>query len=131
MTVLQRPMADLGAVEFEGVQAEGFGSGEAIRTRGRAGQSLLKEFDDRWRPSCGMVATGSAGGPARWLLAGARGVVSGGQSVEAAAGEAELAGGLGRVEGVAPEMFQHMADKRGRVTMDELLMLFKGGQATR
>ena len=64
-------------------------------------------------------------------LAGARGVVSGGQSVEAAAGEAELAGGLGRRRGCGAGNVQHMADKQGRVTMDELLMLFKGGQATR
>ena len=32
--VFDGPAADLGAVEFEGVQAEGFGSGEAVRTRG-------------------------------------------------------------------------------------------------
>ena len=32
--IFQRPTADLGAVEFEGVQAQGFGTGEAVRTRG-------------------------------------------------------------------------------------------------
>ena len=37
MTVLQRPMADLGAVEFEGVEAQDFRSGEAVGARRRAG----------------------------------------------------------------------------------------------
>ena len=32
--IFDGPAADLGAVEFEGVKTEGFGSGEAIRTRG-------------------------------------------------------------------------------------------------
>ena len=31
--VFDGPAADLGAVEFERVQAEGFGSSEAVRTR--------------------------------------------------------------------------------------------------
>ena len=82
--VFNGPAADLGAVEFEGVQAEGLGSGKAVRTRGRAGQPLFEEFDDRLRPGRGMVATGSAGRPKGLLLTGARGVVSGGQSVKAA-----------------------------------------------
>ena len=82
--VFQRPAADLGAVEFEGVQAEGFGSGEAVRTRRRAGQTFDQKFDDGLRPGGSMVAAGSAGGPEGWLFSGAGGVVSGGQSVEAA-----------------------------------------------
>jgi hypothetical protein len=61
--IFQRPAADLGAVEFEGVKAEGFGSGEAVGTRGRAGQALFEEFDDGLRPRGGMVATGSTGRP--------------------------------------------------------------------
>jgi hypothetical protein len=76
--VFNGPAADLGAVEFEGVQAEGLGSGKAVRTRGRAGQPLFEEFDDGLGPRRGMVATGSAGRPKGLLLTGARGVVSGG-----------------------------------------------------
>ena len=54
--VVQRPAADLCAVEFEGVQAEGFGSGEAVRTRRRAGQPFFEQGDDGLRPGGGMVA---------------------------------------------------------------------------
>ena len=123
--VFQCPAADLGAVELEGVQAEGFGSGEAVGAWGRAGQPFFEEFEDGLRPGCRMVAVGSAGGPERCLLAGAGGVVSGGQRVEAAAGEAELLGGLRGVQGVEAEAFKDMTNERGRVTMNELLVLFK------
>jgi hypothetical protein len=78
-----------------------------------------------------MVAAGSAGRPERCLLAGAGGVASGGQRVEATAGEAELIGGLCGVEGVQAEAFKHMTDERGRVPMNELLVLFKDAQTTR
>jgi hypothetical protein len=72
-----------------------------------------------------MIATGSAGRPERWLLAGARGVVSGGQRVKAAGREAELRGGLDGTARMLPECVEHMADEGGSVTMDELLILFK------
>lgn len=78
------PAADLSAVEFEGVKAESFGSDEAVRTRGRGGQTFIEQGDDGLRPRGGMVATGSTGRPERLLLAGACGVVSSGQSVKAA-----------------------------------------------
>ena len=42
--VVQGPMADLAAVQLEGVQAQGFGSGEAVRARWRAGQPLFKRL---------------------------------------------------------------------------------------
>ena len=80
----ESPAADLCAAEFEGMKTEGFGSGEAVRTRRRAGQPFFEQGDDGLRPGGGMVATGSAGRPEGLLLAGARGVVSGGQSVKAA-----------------------------------------------
>ena len=109
--VCECPAADLGAVEFEGVQAQGFGGGEAVRARGRAGQPLAKKFDDGWRPSGGMIATGSAGRPELLWLADARGVVSGGQSVKAAGRETELRGGLVGTERVLPECVEDVADK--------------------
>ena len=81
--VCDGPAADLGAVELEGVQPEGFGSGEAIWTRGRASQALFEEVDDGLGPRGGMVPARSAGRPVGALLSGARRVVNGGQSVEA------------------------------------------------
>jgi hypothetical protein len=47
----------LGAVELEGVQAEGFGSGEAVRARWRARQTFMEEVDDGLGPIRGVVAT--------------------------------------------------------------------------
>ena len=123
--VCQCPVADLGAVEFEGVQAEGFGSGEAVRTRRRARQPFFEEFQDGRRPRAGMVATRSAGRPEGLRLLRARGVIDGGQGVEATAGESQMASGGGGRQGVLPESFEHMADERGGVAMGELLILFK------
>ena len=126
--VCQRPAADLGAVEFEVVEAQGFGSGEAVRTRRRAGQTFGEQLDHGLGPTGGRIATRSSGSPEGLRFAGAGGVVSGGQSVEAAAGESQLSAGLGRVHSVLPEAFQHMADEGRRVTMNQLLVFFKDGR---
>ena len=78
-----------------------------------------------------MIAPGSAGRPEARLLAGAGGVVSGGQRVETAGGEAELLGGLSSAQRVLSERVEHMADKGRGVTVEELLMLFKDAQCSR
>jgi len=44
--VREGPAADLGAIEFEVVQSEGFGGGKAVRTWGRAGQPFDQELND-------------------------------------------------------------------------------------
>ena len=110
-TVFERPAADLGAVEFEGVQAERLGSREAVRTRRRTVQAFLEQVQDGLGPSGGMIATGSAGRPEPSVVCGARGVVSGGQRVKAAGREAELLGGLAGTERVLPEGVEDVADK--------------------
>src|SRR5207247_1289466 len=97
----------------------------------RAGQSFFEEFHDGLRPSGGMIAPGSSGRPERGLLAGARGVVRRGERIEAAGREAELFGGLDGALSVLPERVEHVADEGGRVTMNELLMLFKDAQDSR
>ena len=51
--VFQRPTTDRGAVGFEAMQAQGFGSGEAVRTRRRAGRAF---FLRKARPGCGQAA---------------------------------------------------------------------------
>ena len=129
--IFERPAADLGAVEFEVVQAQGFGSGEAVRTGRQAGQPFGEQFDHGLGPTGGMIAARSAWGPEGILFSGAGGVVSGGQSVEAAAGETQLSARLGGVQSVLAEAFQHMADEGRRVTMNQLLVFFKDRQDTR
>ena len=125
--VLERPAADLGAVEFEGVQAEGFGGGEAVGTRRGAGQTFFEQVQNGLGPRGGVIATGSAGRPEELWFMGAGGVVGSGQSVEPTAGEAELGRGRSCVQSAQSETFEHMADERGRVALAELLMLFKDG----
>ena len=61
--VLQGPVAHLGAVEFEVVEAQGFGSGEAVGARGRASQAFDEEVQDGLRPGGGVVTTGAARRP--------------------------------------------------------------------
>ena len=75
-----------------------------------------------------MIAARSSGSPEGVLFSGAGGVVSGGQSVEAAAGESELRERLRGVQRVLAEAFQHMADEGQRVTMNQLLVFFKNGR---
>jgi hypothetical protein len=60
------------------------------------------------------------------LIFSAGAAVSGGERVEAAGRDAELVGGLGGRPLALPERVEDIADKSGCVTMDELLMLFKG-----
>ena len=118
-------MADLGAVEFEALQAQGFGGGEAVGTRRGAGEAFLQQGQHGCWPRRGVVATGSAGRPERLVFLDARGVVSGGQRIETAAGETQFGGGLGGGERVLAEGFEHMTDEDRRVTMVELLVFFK------
>jgi len=129
--IFQRPAANLGAVELEGMKAQGFGSGEAVRTRRLAGQTLFQEIQDGLGPRLGMIATRNAGDPKGFLLLGAGEVVSGGQSVKATGRESELFSGLGGGQRLLLESIQHMTDEGGSVAMDELLMLFKDAQNIR
>ena len=68
--VREGPTADLGAVEFEGVQAKGLGSGKAVRTWGRADPPFYEPVRNGLRLRGGLIAPGSSGGPATvWMLA--------------------------------------------------------------
>lgn len=55
MIILDGPAADLGAVELEGVQAQGFGGGEAVRARRGTSQAFFEETGDRLGPSGGVI----------------------------------------------------------------------------
>ena len=129
--VLEGPAADLGAVEFEVVEAEGFRGDEAVGAGRRAVQAFVEEVQNGLRPGRSVVAAGAAGEPERSLFYCAGAEVSGGERVEAAGRDAQLVGGLVSRQCALAEPVEHIADERGCVTMDELLMLFKGEQATR
>jgi hypothetical protein len=72
-----------------------------------------------------MIAAGGAGNPKQsgFLSAGAQ--ISRGQGVEAAAGDVELIGGLRGLQGALRKGFEHSADKRRRMTAEQLLVIFK------
>jgi hypothetical protein len=123
--VFQRPMPDLSPVEFEGVQAPGFGSGEAVWGGRVASQPFSEEVRDRLGPGGGMITARGLGDPGRGFLAGAGVEVGGGEGIEAAAGKAELAGGFRGRQGALPEGGQNMTDESRRLAIGELLVLFK------
>ena len=94
ITLFNRPATDLGAVQLEGEESEGFGSGEAVRARWGAIQAFLEKVGDRHGPSGGVVTTRGCGDPLPRLLAGAGAKVIGKERIEAALGETELLGGF-------------------------------------
>ena len=116
-TVFQCPAADLGAVEFEAVVAEGFGGRKAVGARRRASQAFLEEVGDWLGPSGGVVATRNSWDPRIGFLSCAGAQVIGGKRIEATAGHAELCGRFGGRQGLLPEGSQHMADERRRVAI--------------
>jgi hypothetical protein len=116
-TILDRPVADLGAVELERMQARGFRGREAVGAGRGAGQAFLEEVDDWIGPGGGMVAARGSRNPQTFFLVDASTEESGGKSIEATAGNAQLRGGCGGRRGVLPEGRQHMADERGSMTI--------------
>ena len=83
--IVNGPAADLGAVELEGVEPQGFGSGEAVRARREASQAFPEEAGDRFGPSSGVVTAGSSWNPRPLCRSDAGAEVIGDKSVEAAA----------------------------------------------
>ena len=112
MIILDRPAADLGTVEFAGMQSQGFGGGEAVRARRGTSQTLFEEVGDQLGPSGGVVTTRDSRDPQTLFLAGTGAQVSGEERVEAAAGQAKLLGGLGGRQRALPEGSQDMPDER-------------------
>ena len=93
--ILQGPAANLGAVELEGVQAQGFGSDEAIGAGRGAAQALFEEAQNGLGPSRSMISAGTARHPqvGRFVRAGFE--VFGAEGIETAAGNFELVGRFG------------------------------------
>jgi hypothetical protein len=113
------------------VEAQGFGSGEAVGARGRASQAFDEEVQDGLRPRCGVVTTGAARRPEVWFFLSTSEEIIAEEHIEAAARKAELVGGLGSRQGVLPKGFEDMADEGAWVTMKELLVLFRTTDDTR
>ena len=109
--ILNRPAADLGAVQLEGEQSQDFRGGEAVRARRGAIQALFEEVDDRLGPSGGVVTTRGSRDPQSLFLARVGAKVTGGERIEAAGGQAELLGGFGGRQRMLPEGSQHMTDE--------------------
>jgi len=63
-------------------------------------------------------------------LVSARFEIAAEKDVEATAGEAELVGRLGGGQGALPKAFENMPNKRTRVPMEELLILFRTAEDT-
>ncbi len=115
--ILHGPATDLGPVEFEVVQAQGLGSGEAVGARWGASQALFEEVGDGLGPGSGVVATGGAWEPRIGFLAGASPEVIGGERIEAAERDVELCRRFGGRQGALAKGLQHMPDERGRVAI--------------
>ncbi len=60
---LQGPMADLVAVQLEGVQTHRLGGGKVVRAGRRTGQPFFKQVGDGHGPRGGMVSARGARGP--------------------------------------------------------------------
>ena len=130
MTVLQSPVADLGAIQFETMEAQGLRGDEAVGTGWRAGQTFHEQVDDRWRPRCSVVAAGSAGRPKVSLFPSTSAEIIGGEKIKLTAGEAELVGRLGSSQGALLKGFKNMANKRVGVPVEQLLVLLITGENT-
>ncbi len=118
IAVFDGPMADLAAVESESMEAQDFGSHEAIGRRGRAGQALFEEIDDGLRPRGSVVAARAARSPKAGLFLSAGLAVVAGQDIEAAGRDVQLVGGFGGRERALVEGFENMADEGEAVTME-------------
>jgi len=115
--MLDGPAADLGAVELEGEQSQGFRGGEAVRARRGAGQAFLEEVGDRFGPGGGVVTTGDSRNPLLLALSGARTNIGSEEHVEAAAGDVELLGGFSGRQGVLSEGGQDVPNESRRVAV--------------
>ena len=131
MAVLQCPVAHLGAVELEVVEAQGFRSDEAVGARGRAIQALDQKVDDGLRPGCGVITTRVARCPNVSLLVSTGVEVAAEENVEATARDAELFGRLSSGQRALPMGFENMPNERIGVPVMKLLVLFRAADVTR
>ena len=122
---LEGPSSNLGPIELEGVQAQGFGSDKAIGAGRGAAQALLEEAQNGLGPSRSMISAGTARHPqvGRFVRAGFE--VFGTEGIETAAGNFELVGGLGGAEPQFPKAIQNVTNEGRCMPMEQLWVLFK------
>jgi len=118
IAVFDGPMADLAAVDFEAVQTQDFGSGEAVGARRRATQALFEEVDNGLWPRRSVVPARAAWSPEVGLFLSASMTVITGQGIEAAGGDVQLVGGLNGRQRVLLEGLENMPDERRAMTME-------------
>jgi hypothetical protein len=124
----QSPTADLGAVELEVMQAQGFGGHKAVRAWRGAAKPFAEEIQNEWRPGDGVIAAGMARDPEVFDFSGAGSKISGGKDIEPAARDAKLISGLDGRQGASIETIAHVADKCRCQPVAELLVVFRAGR---
>ena len=87
ITILNRPAADLSAVQLEGEQSADFRGGKAVGGRRGASQAFIEEVGDRLGPRV-VWSRQRSRDPELLFLARAGAEVTGGECVGAAGGEA-------------------------------------------
>ena len=86
---------------------------------------FAQEIQNRLRPGSGVIAAGVARNPDWSSFMSASTEVSGGQSVQPAAGNPELISRLNSFQPVLRKTFEHISNKGRRVTSNELLVIFR------
>ena len=123
--ILNGPTANLGPVELERVQAQGFGSHKAIGAGRGAAQALFEQAQNGLGPSRSMIPAGSARDPhvSRFVRAGFE--VFGAKGIQTAAGNFELVSRLRGAEPQSAKTLENVTNEGRRMPMEQLLVLFK------
>jgi hypothetical protein len=131
MAILDGPTPNLGTVEFEGMQAPGFGSDKAVGTGRSAAKAFFKEVQNWLGPSKSMIPAGAARRPHAGRFVRARFEVFGTEGVETTTGNFELVGSFDGAEPQFPKTIQNVTNEGRRMSMKQLLVLFKKADSTR
>jgi hypothetical protein len=118
--IFDGPTPDLGAIQFEVAEAQGFAGHETVVGGRSGGAAFAQQREEVGGPVGGVIAAGDAGRPVLLLVVGTRAEIIGLEFVEATTTEVEFAGGgAGREEPFA-ELGEDETDQRRGETMREL-----------